>query len=184
MERVYYADIESPIGSIWAAATEDGLVQVDFPRPEPEFVESLRRKVDAEVIQDPEKFHKLGEMMEAYFNGERVVFDLPLDLRGTEFQKAVWRAIYRIPYGRLSSYGRLAAAVGRPRAARAVGNAVGANPLALVIPCHRVIRSDGSLGGFGGGLNLKRYLLSIEGVLPQADITEHSIRKSDLRRFF
>ena len=184
MERVYYADIESPIGSIWAAATEDGLVQVDFPRPEPEFVESLKRKVDAEVIHDPEKFHALGEMMEAYFNGECVVFDLPLDLRGTEFQKAVWRAIYRIPYGRLSSYGRLAAAVGRPRAARAVGNAVGANPLALVIPCHRVIRSDGSLGGFGGGLNLKRYLLSIEGVLPQADSTEHSIRKSDLRRFF
>lgn len=184
MERVYYADIKSPIGSIWAAATEDGLIQVNFPRPEPEFVESLKRKVDAEVIHDPEKFHALGEMMEAYFNGERVVFDLPLDLRGTKFQKAVWRAIYRIPYGGLSSYGRLAAAVGRPRAARAVGNAVGANPLAIVIPCHRVIRSDGSLGGFGGGLNLKRYLLSIEGVLPKVKVKKYPIKRSDLRRFF
>lgn len=186
MERVYYADIESPIGPIWAAATEEGLVQVNFPRPESEFLGFIKRRVDAELIHDPERFRALRGMMEAYFNGKRVSFELPLDLRGTEFQRAVWRATYGIPYGRLSSYGRLAAAVGKPRAARAVGNAVGANPLALVVPCHRVIRSDGSLGGFGGSTELKRHLLGIEGILPRAAGVEmgYSIGRGDLLRYF
>ena len=186
MDRVYYTGIESPIGTVWATATEAGLLQVNFPRPEAEFVASLRRRVDAEIVHDPGRFDKFRGSMEAYFDGERVAFDFPLDLRGTDFQKAVWLATHRIPYGRLSSYGRLAAAVGRPKAARAVGNAVGANPLAIIIPCHRVIRSDGSLGGFGGRPDLKRYLLSLEGVLPRAEGAgvEHPCRRADLRRYF
>ena len=186
MESVYYTGIDSPIGTIWAAATKAGLLQVNFPRPEAAFVASLRRRIDAKIVRDPERFDKLGGSMRGYFDGERVAFELPLDLRGTEFQKAVWRTTFRIPYGRLSSYGRLAAAVGRPRAARAVGNAVGSNPLAIVIPCHRVIRSDGSLGGFGGRPDLKRYLLSLEGVLPRAEGAgiELSKTKADLRLYF
>lgn len=180
MERVYYAGIESPMGIIWAAATERGLLQVSLPR-ESGFLESIKGRIDAQVVNDLERLLPLSGMMESYFRGERVDFDLPLDLRGTEFQKAVWRATYAIPYGRLSSYGRLAVAVGRPRAARAVGNAVGSNPLAIVIPCHRVVRSDGGLGGFGGRPELKRYLLGVEGVLPQV---EGPIRKEHLRQFF
>ena len=166
MEHVHYKGIKSPIGIIWAATTGKGLLRVDFPQPEFKFIESIRRRIDAVLVKETgDKFHELIRSLGSYFEGERVTFDLPLDLRGTEFQKAIWNAIHRIPYGRLMSYGGLAAAVGRPRAVRAAGNAVGSNPLAIIIPCHRVIRSDGSLGGFGGGLDLKRYLLNIEGVL-------------------
>ena len=186
LERVYYAGVESPMGTIWAAATERGLFQVSLPLPESGFLESLGRRLDAEVVRDPDRLRALRVMMESYFRGERVAFDLPLDLRGTDFQKAVWRAIYAIPYGRLSSYGRLAAAVGKPRAARAVGNAVGSNQLAVVVPCHRVIRSDGGLGGFGGRPELKRYLLGVEGVLPRVEVgeVERPIREGGMRKFF
>lgn len=186
MNQVYYASIPSPIGAIWVAATEAGLFQVNLPRPESAFVRSIESRIDAEVVYDPDRFDVLGRMLEAYFDGEQVAFDLSFDLRGTQFQKAVWRAIHEIPYGKLSSYGRLASKVGKPKAARAVGNACGANPLAIVIPCHRVIRSDGSLGGFGGRLDLKCYLLSMEGVLPRnkgADI-EYPRSRDELRYFF
>jgi O-6-methylguanine DNA methyltransferase len=186
LERVYYSGLESPIGTFWAAATERGLFHVEFPRPEVEFLGSLKRRIDVEAVHDPGKLSVLRGMLEAYFNGEHVAFKLPLDLRGTDFQKAVWRATYGIPYGRLSSYGRLAAAVGKPRAARAVGNAMGANQLVIVVPCHRVVRSDGSLGGFGDRPELKRYLLSVEGVLPRVGgvETEYPIRRGDLLRHF
>lgn len=186
LERVYYSGIESPIGTFWAAATKKGLFHVEFPRPKGEFLESLKRRIGVEAVQDPGKLSVLRGMLEAYFNGERVAFKLPLDLRGTDFQRAVWRATYDIPYGKLSSYGRLAAVVGKPRAARAVGNAMGANQLVIVVPCHRVVRSDGSLGGFGNRPELKRYLLSVEGILPRVAgmEAEYAIRKGDLLRHF
>jgi len=183
LERVYYTGIKSPIGIIWAAATGKGLLRVDFPQPELKFIESIRRRMEAVLVKETGKFHELIRLMRSYFDGERVTFNLPLDLRGTEFKKAIWNSIHRIPYGRLMSYGGLAAAVGRPRAVRAAGNAVGANPLAIIIPCHRVIRSDGSLGGFGGGLNLKRYLLNIEGVLPEKEDEGYPISRSHLRNY-
>ncbi|NBD35189.1 MAG: methylated-DNA--[protein]-cysteine S-methyltransferase [Chloroflexi bacterium] len=100
-----------------------------------------------------------------YFEGRRAAFDLPLDLRGADFQRAVWEALLTIPYGETCSYGDVAAAIGRPRAARPVGQAVGANPVGVIVPCHRVIGSDGRLTGYGGGLDLKRALLRLEGVL-------------------
>ena len=190
-EKVYYTGIVSPIGTIWAAATEAGLLQIDFSRPVSAFLSSIKRRVNAEVVEDPDRFEALRDMLKAYFEGERVAFGLAFDLRGTEFQKAVWHEIYRIPYGRLSSYGRLAAVVDRPKAARAVGNAVGANPLAIVIPCHRVIRSDGSIGRFGSRPELKRYLLNIEGVLPRTEYKglkpvemEYPKTRKDLLRYF
>lgn len=191
MERLHYTGIASPIGTIWAVATETGLFQVAFARPYKEFLRSIKRRADAEVVEDPDRFNELRNMLKAYFEGEPVAFDLTFDLRGTEFQKAVWRAVHEIQYGRLSSYGRLAAAVGRPKAARAVGNAVGANPLGIVIPCHRVIRSDGSIGGFGGRPDLKRYFLSLEEVLPRTkdkglELIEKEYPKTrkDLLRYF
>ncbi len=101
-----------------------------------------------------------------YLEGKRRVFDLPLRLEGSEFQKAVWEAVGRIPYGHTASYGEIAHLVGRPKASRAVGAANGANPIPIVIPCHRVIGSDGSLTGYGGGLALKTRFLALEGILP------------------
>ena len=164
VEHVYYTRLESPIGTIWVAATDEGLFQVEIGRTEVKFLESIGKRIRAEIMEDPGRFDEIREMFKDYFDGRVVVFDLPFDLRGTDFQRNVWRAIYRIPHGKLSSYSRLAAEVGRPRAARAVGNAVGSNPLWIVIPCHRAVRSDGSLGGYLGGLPMKRALLEMEGV--------------------
>lgn len=187
MEKVYYADIEIPLGTVWAAATDRGLVQVHASGRKEDFLTELRRRIDAEQVYDPGRFGELRRRLELWSEGEPVDFDLPLDLRGTEFQKEVWRAIYRIPHGRLSSYGRLAEAIGRPGAARAVGNAVGANPCGIVIPCHRVIWSNGGIGGFGGGydperLDAKRRLLAVEGVLPRVE--EKPEEETDLTRLF
>lgn len=187
MEKVYYSDIEIPFGTVWAATTEKGLVQVHASGTEEAFLSELRRRVDAEPVYDPGRFDELKRRLELWSRGEPVDLDLPLDLRGTEFQKGVWRAVHGIPHGRLSSYGRLAEAIGRPKAARAVGNAVGANPCGIVIPCHRVIWSNGGLGGFGGGydperLEAKRRLLVIEGVLPRVEGKPE--RETDLTRLF
>lgn len=100
-----------------------------------------------------------------YFSGSRRQFDLPLDLRGTAFQLAVWEKLLGVPYGETISYGELALEIGKPTAARAVGAAVGANPIPIIVPCHRVIGKTGGLVGFGGGLDLKRRLLALEGVI-------------------
>jgi methylated-DNA-[protein]-cysteine S-methyltransferase len=104
-----------------------------------------------------------ARQLRAYFSGDLRVFDLPLDLQGTEFQMRVWRALIAIPYGATRSYSQIALAIGAPRAVRAVGAANGANPIAIVVPCHRVIGSGGRLTGYGGGLPLKRRLLELEG---------------------
>jgi O-6-methylguanine DNA methyltransferase len=105
----------------------------------------------------------LWQQLEAYFTGETTAFDVPLDLRGTPFQVAVWRALLDIPYGEVRTYGEVARAVGRPRAARPVGVAVGKNPVAIVVPCHRVIGADGTMTGYAGGLAMKGRLLEREG---------------------
>ncbi|MEM2892650.1 MAG: methylated-DNA--[protein]-cysteine S-methyltransferase [Candidatus Bathyarchaeia archaeon] len=162
---VYYDGMLSPIGEIWIAGSEQGLLKIDLRISEEHFLADLRKITPSKPIRDAMKFTKIEGRLEEYFRGNKVIFDIPLDLRGTEFQRDVWRAIYKIPYGRLSSYGRIAEEIGRPRAVRAVGNAVGANPLPIVIPCHRIIRADGGLGGYGGGIDLKLYLLSIEGII-------------------
>ncbi len=102
--------------------------------------------------------------LEQYFAGERRAFDLPLAPEGTPFQRSVWQALTRVEYGRTASYGQIAAAIGNPRAVRAVGGAVGANPIPVIIPCHRIIRADGGIGGFALGLDAKRVLLNREGI--------------------
>lgn len=187
LERVYYADLKYPIGTHWAAATEEGLVQLSSSSTEGAFIEGLRRRMKAELVHDPDRFQDLKRMLDTWHEGRPTSFDLPFDLRGTEFQVDIWRAIHAIPWGSLSSYGRLAREIGRPKAARAVGNAVGSNPIGIVIPCHRVIHSDGGLGGFGhgfdpGSLNVKRRYLMIEGILPRVE--NHPEREVDLTKFF
>ena len=164
MVPIYYSYLDTPVGRLWVAATERGLYRVTLGPSEGEFLTSLRR-FGGEPERDEEPFRELFNRLRDYFRGVPTSFsDLALDLRGTEFQRAVWRAVAEIPYGRVSTYKEIAARVGRPRAYRAVGNAVGRNRLMIVVPCHRVVRADGRIGGFGGGVEVKRYLLRLEGL--------------------
>jgi methylated-DNA-[protein]-cysteine S-methyltransferase len=148
--------IASPIGPLELEADADSLVAIRFGAAEP-----------AEVPPHTGLFAEAALQLDEYFAGRRRRFDLPLAMRGTEFQIAVWRALQTIPYGETWSYAELARRIGRPSAVRAVGAANGANPLPIVVPCHRVIGSSGSLVGFGGGLETKRRLLALEGRISQ-----------------
>ena len=124
--------------------------------------ETLAERLKARVLPDDEPNERALEELHEYLRGERRAFDVPVDLRGTPFQMGVWDALCEIPYGETCTYGEIAATVGRPKATRAVGQAVGANPIPIVIPCHRVIGTTGSLVGFAGGLPLKERLLVLE----------------------
>ena len=170
------------MGSSWAALSDKGLLSFNTLNTRANFLEEIKRRIDAELIEEPSMFHELLNWLMEYLQGKPVKYDGALDLRGTRFQKEIWRAVYEIPYGMLSSYSGLARRIGRPKAYRAAGNAVASNPIGLVIPCHRVIHSDGGIGGFGGGLDLKRKLLALEGVLPDSSI--ESEKKTDLKSYF
>ena len=152
-----YAYLDTPVGTLLIAGDASAVLQITFPsrgkaaKAEAGWVESQRGPV-AEAVRQ----------LREYFAGERTEFDLPLAPRGTEFQRSVWRQLRGIPYGETISYGELARRVGNPKASRAVGSANGKNPLPIVIPCHRVIAGDGTLGGFGGGLPTKQTLLALE----------------------
>ncbi len=163
---------DSPVGPLFLAASSKGLVALEFDarlpgqqtiRPNPRDV-----RAEAKQIQFDESAASLrsyvGEL-EEYFAGDRREFTFSLDLRGTEFQVACWRALLAIPYGETRTYADVARAVGRPQGFRAVGMANNRNPIAIVVPCHRVIASDGTLCGYGGGLDIKRKLLELEGAL-------------------
>ena len=113
-------------------------------------------------VEDPGRFKEAQQQLAEYFNGQRKVFELDLDPQGTDFQKKVWKQLIKIPYGQTVSYGELARRIGNPKASRAVGMANGRNPISIIIPCHRVIGSNGSLTGFGGGIEVKQYLLDLE----------------------
>lgn len=146
--------IQSPAGCMRIYASEQGVTQIDF----------LDEEEPEESTDDPILLQALSELHE-YFAGERKDFDVALDLQiGTPFQKEAWDMLRAIPYGKTMSYGQQAAAMGRPKAVRAVGGANGKNPIPVIIPCHRVISSLGKLHGFSSGLDLKRYLLNVEGL--------------------
>ena len=148
-------EMDSPIGQLSLIADEFGLRAIRFPASKP--VEQ-----EAEIRRDFVPLMPAIEQLRAYFGGELQQFELALSPSGSEFQQTVWQALAEIPYGETISYSTLATRIGRPRAVRAVGAANGANPLPIVLPCHRVIGSDGSLTGFGGGLPSKAWLLSHE----------------------
>ena len=170
------------MGSSWAAFSDKGLLSFNTSNNRTNFLEEIKRSTDAELIEKPSMFHELSNWLIEYLQGKPVKYNGALDLRGTRFQKDVWRAVYEIPYGSLSSYAGLARRIGKPKAYRAAGNAVASNPIGLVIPCHRVIHSDGGIGGFGGGLDLKRILLALEGILP--DSSKESEKRTDLKSYF
>ena len=162
----FYAttELSSPIGKLRIAATERGLVRLALAGGAGSgFAGWLRRSLpDGEPVAQMPLLERARLELDEYFAGRRREFGLPLDLRGTAFQRDVWRALCEIPYGETRSYADVAQAVGRPHAFRAVGLANGANPVAIVVPCHRVIAADGSLGGYGGGPVRKRRLLALE----------------------
>ena len=172
METLLSALIESPVGPLFLAASGRGLVALEFDarllgqqtiRPNPRDLRSEGKYVRFERSEPGLRTYV--QELEEYFAGERRKFDFPLDLRGTEFQLACWRALLAIPYGETRTYADIARAVGRPQGFRAVGMANNRNPIAIVVPCHRVIASDGTLCGYGGGLDVKRKLLELEGAL-------------------
>lgn len=175
MEILHTTNIDSPIGPLFLAASSQGLVALEFDarlpgqqsiRPNPRDLREEKKGFQFEPssrVMQP----YLSEL-EEYFAGKRREFTFPIDLRGTDFQLACWRALLAIPYGETRTYADIARAVGKPNAFRAVGMANNRNPIAIVVPCHRVIASDGSLCGYGGGLDVKRKLLELEGALTGA----------------
>ena len=165
---IFYSHMETPIGKLLVASSEKGLVRIMFSHEGKVDSVSLLKKEHPEetLVEDRGKNLLVIKQLEEYFNGSRTVFSLPLDIRGTEFQKSVWDALKKVPYGETRSYGEIARSIGKPKAARAVGNANRKNPIPIVIPCHRIIGSDGSMTGFGGGIPLKKKLLELErGIL-------------------
>lgn len=172
MEILYYELLTSALGPLFLAASEGGLVALEFDkrlpgqqtiRPNPRDLRAESQQLRFE--QAAGKLRPYTRELEEYFAGVRREFTFSLDLRGTEFQLACWRALQQIPYGQTRTYADIARAVGRPQGFRAVGMANNRNPLAIVVPCHRVIASDGTLCGYGGGLDVKRKLLQLEGAL-------------------
>jgi methylated-DNA-[protein]-cysteine S-methyltransferase len=165
---VSYGTVESPFGALLAATTGRGLVRLAFPEEDVDGVlERLARRVSPRIVEAPGALEVARRELDEYFSGGRRRFELELDraLIGP-FSRRVLRATSRIPYGKVLSYQEVAAKAGSPRGSRAAGNALGSNPIPIVIPCHRVLRSGGALGGYGGGLERKRWLLQLEGALP------------------
>ena len=159
--------VDSPLGPLYLAASSQGLCNVDFGLSEPDFL--ARLDPQARTEHNPAALAPFVGQLRDYFAGARDSFDLPLDLgRVTPFQLSVLQAVQTIPAGTVRTYGQMARTIGKPRAGQAVGQALGRNPVPIVIPCHRVIAADGSLGGYsgGGGLDSKRLLLNLEGALP------------------
>ncbi|HEY2535770.1 MAG TPA: methylated-DNA--[protein]-cysteine S-methyltransferase, partial [Solirubrobacteraceae bacterium] len=165
--EIRYAPLDSPFGTLHAAVTERGLVRLAFPEePLEVLVEQLACKLSPNVVASPRSLDPVRCELEEYFAGRRRSFDLDLDWSLiTPFAQRVLKMTAAIPYGGHLSYAEVAAEAGSPRGARAAGNALGSNPISIVIPCHRVLHSGGGIGGYGGGLDRKRYLLELEGAL-------------------
>jgi O-6-methylguanine DNA methyltransferase len=164
MEILYYSRMKSVIGPLWIAVSDKGLMFIDWGSrefPPAGFGGNIR------WVTSEEKTEAVRKELAEYFEGRRTEFTVPLDLRtGTAFQRQCWEILTQIPFGETRSYLEVAKAAGRPGASRAVGQANHHNPIPIIIPCHRVINTNGGRGGYGGGLDLKERLLALEGALP------------------
>jgi methylated-DNA-[protein]-cysteine S-methyltransferase len=158
---IFTTTLETPVGALALFATDQGLRYVAWPQAMPP-AEATDGAVEAP--EHPALRHTSRQLAE-YFSGRRTAFDVPLDPQGTPFQREAWEYLCEIPYGATRTYGQQAAAIGRPKAARAVGGANGRNPLSIIVPCHRVVGADGSLTGFAGGVSIKRFLLAHEATV-------------------
>ena len=164
---VAYTTVDSPFGPLLVATTPRGLVKVGLPNYAPEeTLEDLATRISPRVLEAPAQMDEVRRQLDLYFEGRLREFDLPLDWQLSKgFRRRALRAIDRIPYGETRSYTQIATSAGNERAVRAAGTACGSNPIPIVVPCHRVLRSGGALGGYGGGLPMKQALLEMEGVL-------------------
>ena len=159
METLYYSRMASPVGPLLIGMSGSALVWLEFDR-------GLPKTIAGQPVawqESADHTRAVRQQLEEYFGGKRQSFDLKLGLRGTDFRKRCWQELLRIPYGETRSYGEIARAVGNPGGFRAVGQATHYNPIAIIVPCHRVLASDKMLGGYGGGLNVKAFLLRLEG---------------------
>ncbi|SDI83368.1 methylated-DNA--[protein]-cysteine S-methyltransferase [Natribacillus halophilus] len=167
MQTIKFTEMESPVGIITLVATENGLCQLLFGDYRETNVKirawMAKRNIRGELQHDDDYFFDVREQLQEYFQGERQAFNLPIDIHGTSFQKHVWEALRHIPYGETQSYKQVATTLRAPKAVRAVGNANNQNPLPIIIPCHRVIGSNGAFVGYGGGIEKKKKLLALEG---------------------
>jgi methylated-DNA-[protein]-cysteine S-methyltransferase len=161
---VAYRTVDSPVGTLLLAATDLGLVRVAYLSEDHDSVlQTLSDRISPRILHAPARLDTIAQELEEYFTGTRHIFDVPLDWRlSTGFRAAVLHRLSDIDYGRTASYAAVAALAGKPKAVRAVGIACATNPLPVVVPCHRVVRSDGSIGGYLGGLEAKRTLLTLE----------------------
>jgi methylated-DNA-[protein]-cysteine S-methyltransferase len=170
LSDVAYVVADSPLGELLLASTGRGLVRLSYldrDGGEAVVLERLSGALSPRIVRAPGAFDQVRRELEEYFAGQRRTFDVPQDWGlMSAFARRVLTATYAIPYGQVSEYGTIAARAGSPRGARAAGNALGANPLPIVVPCHRVLRHGGVLGGYGGGPERKRTLLALEGALP------------------
>jgi methylated-DNA-[protein]-cysteine S-methyltransferase len=163
---VAYTTIESPIGPLLLAATRRGLVRLGFPTQDTDdLLDDMAHRLSPRVIEAPKRLDKVRRELDQYFAGRRHDFTTPLDWSLSKgFRQEVLKAVADIPFGQVRSYKEMAKAAGSPNAVRAAGSACGSNPIPLIVPCHRVLGSDGGLHGYGGGLDVKRQLLTLEGV--------------------
>lgn len=153
---MFYTHLATPLGPLLVAADESGLRQILFAKGKEPATPDLTWSKDERLLREPIR------QLRAYFAGDLETFDLPLSPQGTPFQQRVWKELCKIPYSETISYGQLASRIGNPKASRAVGLANGSNPIPIIIPCHRVIGSNGKLTGYGGGLPIKEKLLALE----------------------
>ncbi len=165
---VAYELHDTPVGRLLVAVTDHGVCEISYDADPEAEADRLARAFGTRVLRSPRPTDEVRRQLDEYFAGTRREFDLTVDLRPTrEFAHLVLDELARVPYGELTTYGALAARAGRPRAARAVGTVMNRNPVPIVLPCHRVVGSTGSLVGYGGGLERKQLLLELEGALPQ-----------------
>lgn len=171
MEILHTTRFETPIGTMLAASSERGLAYLELPHASGRGFSGWQRVAAAgtRAVEGFAPNRAVVAQVQEYLAGKRREFDVPIDLRGTPFQLDCWNALLAIPYGETRTYAEQARAVGRPAAVRAVGAANGANPISLIVPCHRVVATGGKLGGYGGGLRLKERLLALEGAVPPQD---------------
>ena len=163
--ELFYTSLDSPIGRLYLALTDRGVCFLSLHRGEEEFLQELSDFSRKVTSRDDTKGAFVKRELEGYFAGELHQFKTAINLLwGTPFERRVWQVVSRIPYGETRSYREVAELAGMPQASRAVGRAVGKNPIPIIIPCHRVVRSDGALGGFSAGVEAKRYLLQLEGL--------------------
>lgn len=166
MKTIYWTECKNGEDTYQLAAIEGKVCYIGGPKEGYAALEkwALKQYPGAALIENPAEMQPFVQEFKAYFTGEKRAFDMPIEPKGTAFQQEVWEALLEIPYGETRTYADIAARVGRPKAFRAVGTAIGANPLLIVVPCHRVIAKDGGLGGFSAGLDVKRTLHQVEGI--------------------